>query len=69
VPILTFTGSAFAEEVEKFNCGLVAIDQKDMITRITNLDLNLINNWIEGCQKYNNYRNKSNYDFLDILTD
>ncbi len=69
VPILTFAGSAFAEEVEKFDCGLVAIDQNDMITKITNLDLNLINNWIEGCKKYNDYRNKSNYIFLDILTD
>jgi hypothetical protein len=69
VPILTFTGSAFAEEVEKFDCGLVAIDQMDMITKITNLDLNLINTWIDGCKKYNDYRNKSNYIFLDILTD
>lgn len=69
VPILTFTGSAFAEEVEKFGCGLVAIDQMDMITKITNLDLNLINTWINGCKKYNDYRNKSNYIFLNILTD
>jgi glycosyltransferase involved in cell wall biosynthesis len=68
VPVLTFAGCAFAEEVEKFECGLVAIDQNDMITKISNLDLNLINNWIEGCKKYNDYRNKSNYIFLDILT-
>jgi len=66
VPILTFSGSAFAEEVEKFNCGLVAIDREDLINKITRLDLDLINTWITGCKQYNDYRSKSNYLFLDI---
>ena len=68
VPILTFSGSAFAEEVEKFNCGLVAIDREDLINKITILDLDLINTWITGCKQYNDYRSKSNYLFLDIHT-
>ena len=66
VPILTFSGSAFAEEVEQFGCGLVADNEEDLISKIISLDLELINTWIDGCKRYNDFRSKSNYIFLDI---
>ena len=68
VPILTFSGSAFAEEVDTFQCGLVAIDEEDLINKVSRLDFKVVNTWIEGCKRYNDYRNKSNYIFLNILT-
>ena len=66
VPILTLSGSAFAEEVVEFNCGLVADDIEDLIIRVSRLDLNVINTWIEGCKRYNTYRNQSNCTFLNL---
>jgi glycosyltransferase involved in cell wall biosynthesis len=66
VPVLTFSGSAFAEDVTKFNCGLVANDKEDMIDKLSIIDFNEINAWIEGCKKYNDYRSKSNHIFLEI---
>jgi glycosyltransferase involved in cell wall biosynthesis len=66
VPILTFSGSAFAEEVEHFECGLVADNEEELISKIINLDLGLINKWIDGCKRYNDFRSKSNHVFLGI---
>lgn len=66
VPVLTFWGSAFAEDVTMFKCGFVADDQEDMINKLSTFDFNEINLWIEGCRKYNDYRNRSNLNFLEI---
>jgi glycosyltransferase involved in cell wall biosynthesis len=66
VPILTFSGSAFAEEVEQFGCGLVANSEEELISKLIKLDFELINTWIDGCIKYNDFRNKSNSIFLGI---
>ena len=66
VPVITFCGSAFAADVDDFFCGVTVRDQDEMVDQMINLDSNLVNKWIEGCFRYNNYRNESNLGFLSL---
>lgn len=66
VPILTFSGSAFAPEIDEFGFGIVAEDEIDLVAKIKSLDVKVINKWIEGCRQYNQYRNMTNYNFLKL---
>ena len=66
VPILTFSGSAFAAEIDEFGFGIVAEGEIDLIAKIRSLDVKVINKWIEGCRQYNQYRNMTNYNFLQL---
>ena len=66
VPVITFYGSAFATDVDDFFCGVTVKDQDEMIDQMINLDSNLMNKWIKGCSRYNDYRNESNLSFLNL---
>jgi hypothetical protein len=66
VPILTFKGTAFANEVIEFSCGLALDSRLDLIETINSLNLPTIQKWIDGCKTYNHYRNQVNLDFLEV---
>lgn len=66
VPILTFSGSAFAPEIDEFGFGIVAEDEIDLVAKIKSLDVKVIKKWIDGCRQYNQYRNTTNYNFLKL---
>ena len=66
IPIITFTGSAFASDVEIYNCGLTVNDENEMINVIINTTDSQIIEWKVGCQLFNEFRNTSNYEFLEI---
>jgi hypothetical protein len=64
---MTFSGSAFAEEVDLFQCGIVAQNLEDLIEKIHSFQPNHIPDWISGCVKYNEFRNTSNSVFLNLI--
>jgi glycosyltransferase involved in cell wall biosynthesis len=66
IPIITFLGTGFAEDVLNFNCGFAGKDLESIINEIINLNSNQINAWKKGCEIYNSFRNNSNLIFLDI---
>jgi glycosyltransferase involved in cell wall biosynthesis len=66
VPIITFEGSAFARDVSEFSCGLALKDRSDMIKALNSINLTMIQRWIDGCKSYNQFRNQTNLDFLEI---
>ena len=66
IPIITFAGSAFSSDVEIYNCGLVVNDEIEMINAIVNITDSQIKEWKVGCQSFNEFRNTSNYEFLEI---
>lgn len=66
VPIITFEGTAFAEEVQLYGCGFVASNLEDMIERICIVEKEMIDEWINGCLRYNLFRNDSNSIFLNL---
>jgi hypothetical protein len=66
LPIFTFSGSAFATDVERFKCGRVAQDEEHLIEILADLNHIQISNWVNGCINYNSFRNESNYTFLNI---
>ncbi len=67
LPVMTFSGSAFAEEVDLFQCGIVAQNLEDLIEKIHSFQPNHIPDWISGCVKYNEFRNTSNSVFLNLI--
>ncbi len=67
LPVMTFSGSAFAEEVDLFQCGIVAQNLEDLIEKIYSFQPNQISDWISGCVKYNEFRNTSNSVFLNLV--
>lgn len=67
LPVMTYSGSAFAAEVDQFQCGIVAQNLEDLIEKIDSFQPNQISNWIGGCVKYNEFRNSSNSVFLDLI--
>jgi hypothetical protein len=66
VPIITFTGSAFSSDIRDFRCGISASNEDEVINKLKCIDFEEINDYIDGCRNYNEFRNKSNYIFLDL---
>jgi len=66
VPILTFSGSAFASDVIEFSCGVALKNRSDMILTLNSITLSTIHKWVDGCKAYNLFRNETNFDFLEI---
>lgn len=66
VPILTFEGSAFAKDVIEFSCGLALKDRLDLISVLNSINLATIQLWLSGCKSYNQFRNQTNLEFLEI---
>jgi glycosyltransferase involved in cell wall biosynthesis len=66
VPILTFSGSAFASDVIEFSCGVALKNRSDMILTLNSISLSTIHKWVDGCKAYNLFRNQINLDFLEI---
>jgi glycosyltransferase involved in cell wall biosynthesis len=66
VPTITFDGSAFAEDVKTFGNGIAVKNRSEMIKVLNALNTNEIQSWIDGCKRYNDYRNSTNNVFLEI---
>jgi len=66
VPILTFSGSAFASDVTEFSCGKALKNRSDMISTLSSITPSTVHKWVDGCKAYNLFRNQTNLDFLEI---
>jgi glycosyltransferase involved in cell wall biosynthesis len=66
VPTITFDGSAFADDVKTFGNGIAVKNRDEMIKVLNSLNTRELQLWIEGCKRYNKYRNSSNNVFLEI---
>jgi hypothetical protein len=67
VPVIAFSGSAFAYDIEQFGCGLTAVNQGDLIRYILELNIDSLNSLKLGCVRFNQHRNRSNLEFLRLL--
>ena len=65
-PIITFSGTEFAREIEKFESGTSAADTNELCEKIITLTSSQISYWQNGCRNYNLFRNSLNIDFLDL---
>ena len=66
VPVITFFGSGFSADVQKFNCGSVVNSLEEMILNISQINDESLLKWRLGCSEFNRYRNEKNLEFLDI---
>ena len=66
VPTITFEGSAFAYDVKTFGNGIAVKNRAEMIKVLNALNINEIQSWVDGCKRYNDYRNSTNKMFLEI---
>jgi glycosyltransferase involved in cell wall biosynthesis len=66
VPVICFRGSAFAEEVEKFNLGWVVDNIEDMVTVISTLQSGIRRQFYRQFLIYNQVRLEANVHFLGI---
>jgi hypothetical protein len=65
-PVITFSGTQFAEDISEFKSGFVASDIDKFCEALINLNSSQIYDWKKGCRDYNLTRNKINLDFLDL---
>jgi glycosyltransferase involved in cell wall biosynthesis len=65
-PVITFAGTEFAEEINDFKSGFVALNIDQFCNALINLNLSQISDWKNGCHNYNLSRNKSNLYFLNL---
>ena len=56
----------FAEEINDFKSGFVALNIDQFYDALINLNLSQISDWKNGCHNYNLSRNKSNLYFLNL---
>jgi hypothetical protein len=66
IPVITFNGTAFASDINQFNCGVTVSGIDEMIEKLIKIDIEQIKIWANGCKKYNAYRNMSNKQFLNL---
>ena len=66
IPVITFLGSGFSDDIEKYKSGLTVKNISDMITVISTLDRNSIFSLQQGCHDYNLARNLQNVEFLNL---
>ena len=65
-PILTFAGSAFADETIEHGIGIVVENLEEMINTIIRLDPSSILQLQKNIRRYNQYRNEANCRFLEL---
>jgi hypothetical protein len=66
IPVLAFNGTAFASDINQFNCGVTVSGIDEMIEKLIKIDIQQIKTWANECKKYNAYRNMSNKQFLNL---
>lgn len=66
IPIYTYTGTAFAEDVKEYDCGYTVSNYFEMADLIKKTSISSLQNLMDGCYAYNNFRNNSNFYFLEI---
>jgi glycosyltransferase involved in cell wall biosynthesis len=65
-PILTFAGTAFADETLEHGIGIVVENLEEMIHTLIRFDLSSIPQFQENIRRYNQYRNDANCRFLEL---
>jgi glycosyltransferase involved in cell wall biosynthesis len=66
IPVLTFFGSAFSEDIHKYGLGWLASNEKEMIDLISELTLEEINSCEAKIRRYNKVRRDENLQFLGL---
>ena len=65
-PVITFSGTEFADDIKEFKAGAIVKDVSELCEVILNLNSSLISDWKKGCREYNSSRNRSNLEFLGL---
>lgn len=69
VPVITYSGSAFAYDVQRFKCGLTPINESVLIQNLVDLNPKSISDFKYGCNDFNESRINSNLIFLNLAYD
>jgi glycosyltransferase involved in cell wall biosynthesis len=66
IPVLTFFGSAFSDDIKKYGLGWLAIDDRELINFISILTLKDVESCKKNLRLYNKVRTDENLQFLGL---